>query len=193
MTTIHIKTETSELSTHRIFNDDELIKSCVEYVKDKLLVNPPIVVYGKQVYQHRSIGFYSDFSNGYYYSGQFAKSLPLSEVLKKLLSEINTYFNTDYNGILVNKYCNGNDYIGAHSDNEVFLSNIGVVSLSYGASRTFRIRTKCDKKILLDIPTVSNEIIKMSGNFQKEYTHEIPIESKIKEERYSFTFRKHNI
>ena len=39
----------------------------------------------------------------------------------------------------------------------------------------------------------NNMLIHMGGDFQKEFTHEIPIESKIKEERYSFTFRKHKI
>ena len=31
----------------------------------------------------------------------------------------------------------------------------------------------------------------MAGDFQKEFTHEIPAEKKIKEGRISFTFRKH--
>ena len=39
--------------------------------------------------------------------------------------------------------------------------------------------------------TKSYEIIHMGGNFQKEFTHEIPIEKKIKEKRISFTFRYH--
>ena len=33
----------------------------------------------------------------------------------------------------------------------------------------------------------------MGGDFQKEFTHEIPIEKKIKLPRYSFTLRKHLI
>ena len=31
---------------------------------DKLIKNPPITVYGKRAYQHRSIGFFSDESIG---------------------------------------------------------------------------------------------------------------------------------
>ena len=34
----------------------------------------------------------------------------------------------------------------------------------------------------MDIPTISNSIIHMSGDFQKEFTHGIPIEKKITEE-----------
>jgi alkylated DNA repair dioxygenase AlkB len=37
----------------------------------------------------------------------------------------------------------------------------------------------------------SCDIIFMSGDFQKEFTHEIPKQLKIKEPRYSFTFRHH--
>jgi hypothetical protein len=33
----------------------------------------------------------------------------------------------------------------------------------------------------------------MGGKFQELYTHEIPKQTKIKESRISFTFRKHNM
>lgn len=46
-------------------------------------------------------------------------------------------------------------------------------------------------KIVQDIITKNNYLIQMAGNFQKEFTHEIPIEKKVKEVRYSFTFRTH--
>ena len=46
-------------------------------------------------------------------------------------------------------------------------------------------------KIVQDIITRNNHLIQMAGNFQKEFTHEIPIEKYVKEVRYSFTFRKH--
>ncbi len=92
----------------------------------------------------------------------------------------------------MNKYINGNDYIGAHSDDETSLDKCSVVCISYGAVRKFRIKDKKTKKTVIDIPTISNNILHMGGDFQKEFTHEIPIEKKIKEVRYSFTFRKHN-
>ena len=33
----------------------------------------------------------------------------------------------------------------------------------------------------------------MKGEFQKEFTHEIPVQKKVKNCRYSLTFRKHLI
>jgi alkylated DNA repair dioxygenase AlkB len=72
------------------------------------------------------------------------------------------------------------------------LDKSGVVAISYGATRKFRIRDKITKEIVVDIPTLSNNIMHMGGDFQKEFTHEIPIEKTVKDARYSFTFRNHN-
>jgi alkylated DNA repair dioxygenase AlkB len=119
------------------------------------------------------------------------KAQPLTENLRLLLNYINNKFESDFNGILVNKYRDGNDYISEHSDNEKEISDKGVISVSYGAVRKFRIRNKITKKIIKNIPTENYQIIEMAGNFQKEFLHGIPIEKKVKDERISFTFRKH--
>ena len=75
--------------------------------------------------------------------------------------------------------------------NFYLINKKGVVAISVGASRIFRIRDKLSKHIIEDVPTISNHIIHMGGDFQKEFTHEIPIDRTCVEERYSFTFRKH--
>lgn len=188
-----IKTEKSFLSTYKVYELDKLLENCIEEIQNLLLDEPQIIVYGKPAIQHRSIGFFSNDSIGYYYSGQLAKSMQLTPNLFILLKIINEKFKTNFNGILINKYKNGMCYISAHSDDEKNLGSCGVVAISRGAIRKFRIRDKITKKRIIDIPTISNEIIHMGENFQKEFTHEIPIEKKIKEERYSFTFRKHTI
>ena len=84
----------------------------------------------------------------------------------------------EFNGILVNKYMDGNDYISAHSDDETGLDLVGVVSISYGSERIFRIRNKATKEIICDELTTHCSILHMVGNFQKLYTHEIPIQKK---------------
>lgn len=188
-----LKTENSALILHDIdIETAKLIEKCVQVCDSELIVNPEIKIFGKTYHQHRSIGFYSNTSQGYYYSGQLAVSKKLHTCMVELLNYINKKFSYDYNGILVNKYLNGEDYIGKHSDDESGLEQrVGVVSMSYGAIRKFRIRNKETNKIEIDVPTEPNKIIQMYGNFQKEFTHEIPVEKKVKEVRYSFTFRKH--
>jgi len=188
-----IKTEKSFLNVLLCEEYSDLIQKCIGEVKDELLIKPPIQLYGKIVYQQRNIGFFSNESIGYYYSGQLAKAKPLLQYTDKLIKIINDRFGTNYNGILVNYYEDGNNYISDHSDDEKNLDIGGVISISYGAVRKFRIRDKLTKKIIMDIPTTSNSIIHMGGDFQKEFTHGIPIEKNIKTERYSLTFRKHTV
>ena len=108
-----------------------------------------------------------------------------------LLTHVNDIFGTNYNGILVNKYKTGADYISAHSDDDKNLDDTGVVAISYGATRKFRVRDKKTKNIVRDIPLTSYSMIQMGGKFQQEFTHEVPVEKKIMDERISFTFRKH--
>jgi alkylated DNA repair dioxygenase AlkB len=169
-----------------------LVAQCVKTVDSELDVRPQIMVFGKVCHQNRSVGFYSDTSKGYNYSSSLTPSKKKHPCLRELLIYINDKFDYDYNGILINKYSGGEDYIGKHSDDEKGLdSRVGVVALSYGTVRTFRIRNKETGSIVKDVPTEPNKIIQMAGDFQKEFTHEIPIQKKVNGTRYSFTFRKH--
>jgi alkylated DNA repair dioxygenase AlkB len=114
--------------------------------------------------------------------------------MTELLSIVNKMMGAQFNGILVNKYMDGNDYISAHSDDEGSLDQkAGVAFISYGTERIFRIRNKVDKKIVFNESTTHCSIMHMGGEFQNLYTHEIPIQKKIKTARISFTFREHII
>ena len=176
------------------FVDKELLEQCVSYVEPQLEERPEIIIYGKPCKQARNVGFFSDTSIGYKYSKKLMKSKPLSNCMTELLDIINKMMRAEFNGVLVNKYMDGSDYISAHSDDETSLdTTIGVVSISYGAERIFRIRNKNDKSIVCDEPTTHCGILHMGVNFQKVYTHEIPIQKKIKESRISFTFDKHTV
>ena len=185
-----IKTDRSFL-TQQPLNNITLVGECVEEIKEKLLTKPPIKIRGKEMNQRRDIGFFSNESIGYQYSGQMAASQPLTPALLVLLDTVNTMYEASFNGILVNRYQDGTDYISAHSDNEKMLDKVGVVSVSYGGQRTFRIRNKSTKAIVQDIRLLPGLILHMGGEFQKEFTHEIPVEKRVKDTRYSFTFRKH--
>jgi hypothetical protein len=185
----HIKTRNSLLYTIDNFvNNDLYYNLCNDLILDE---NPCIYIFGKKCIMHRSIGFYSDKSIGYKYSGQISQSKKLLDWMKILLNKINNYLNTNFNGILINKYKDGNDYIGAHSDDESALSNnSSVACISLGEERIFRIKNKLTKE-KLDIITKPGQLLVMEKNFQKEFTHEIPIQKKKKNIRISLTFRYH--
>lgn len=157
-----------------------------------LNIKPEILVYGRICRQQRDVGFYSDESEGYHYSKTLSKAFPMTEELKALMTQVNTHLETKFNGILINRYNTGHDYLSAHSDSETGLDRNGMVAgLSYGAVRKFRIRAKKTKEIKLDYDLQPGTLYVMDGAFQQNYTHEIPIQKKIKDPRISLTFRTH--
>lgn len=173
------------------FKDLDLIDKCISDIQDKLVHKPEIKVFGKICHQPRDVGFFSDESVGYKYSRQIMRSQSLTSSLSSLLDMVNKEFNANFNGILVNLYVDGNDSIGDHSDDEASIGKEGVIAISTGAVRKFRIRDKSSRKIVKDIPMEHGMILQMCGDFQKEFTHGIPVEKRIKESRISFTFRYH--
>lgn len=173
------------------FDDPDLISSCVSDVVPLLDERPIIRVYGRECHQNRNVGFFSDDSVGYHYSRQLAKSKALTPNLKTLLQKINVDTDSDFNGILVNQYLDGTQSIGKHSDDESGIGRNGVVAISSGATRKFRVRLKDTGAILKDVPVSHLSVLHMGGKFQDEFTHEIPVERRIHDPRISFTFRHH--
>jgi alkylated DNA repair dioxygenase AlkB len=192
--TILIDSKQSRLVTMDLSRDEEcmnLIEKCVEQIKDKLECKPPIKIYGKICHQQRDVGFFSDIVEYFNYSGNTKKAQSLGFEMNELLDKMNNMMNYKFNAILINRYNDGNDYIGSHADNEyIYQDNISCIS--YGQERIFRIRDM-NKKRVIDIPMSNGQVISMQGEFQKHFYHEIPKQNKkkINNTRYSFTFRKH--
>ena len=195
--TVLYEQDGAQLVERSFVKDSNLIKLVVDEVKPLLEKKPEVFVYGKWRHQQRNVGFFSDESYGYFYSNQCARSQALSPALKTLLAAINDEYGAEFNGMLINHYENGTDKISAHADDETALdSNVGVVTLSWGAQRTFRIRQKVPNKtgpVVCDAKTKNCVALQMRGpRFQIDLTHEIPEQKKVLGERVSITFRKHD-
>ena len=66
--------------------------------------------------------------------------LPILEQLKDIVSDL---LNCDFNFVLVNRYKDGQDYMGEHQDNEKDLdNNAPIASISLGQNREFVFRHK---------------------------------------------------
>ena len=173
------------------FDNEQLLLDAINETITQLEVRPEIEVFGKICHQNSNVGFFSNDSIGYSYSRRLARSIPLTPSLIILLEQINEFTNSNFNGILINHYESGTDSIGAHSDDEKGLGRNGVVAISMGATRKFRIRDKKTKKIVKDVEMEPCSIIHMGGDFQQEFTHEIPVQKRVAGARTSFTFRYH--
>lgn len=192
---LRVSNERSKLYTFEGYLEPELATELLSYFSSSecpLTADPTFKMYGKVNVMHRRIGFFSDVSRGYPFSKQMQPSLPLTDTLKMLIYRVNESLGTNFNGILVNHYRDGTDSIGRHSDKEITLANGVVAGISLGVSRIFRIREVGEKSpILADINTTHNQLLLMTGDFQRDFTHEIPKSLKVKGERVSLTFRTH--
>ena len=121
---VPIRTARSFLAIGTLEREERvLLDRCAAYAAEgRLVVKPPVVVMGKPCRQQRNVGFFSDTSTGYRYSGQCMKAQPLGPEMGSLLALVNRRYQAEFNGILVNHYLDGEDYIGAHSDDESALA-----------------------------------------------------------------------
>jgi alkylated DNA repair dioxygenase AlkB len=99
-----------------------------------------------------------------------------------------------WNGALVNWYKDGSHYIGPHSDSEKDLvKGAPILSYSFGAERTFRLKKKTDAKegeiSKFDFITKNGSMIAMCGDCQNEYKHEITKTAKKVGPRINVTIR----
>ena len=210
----------------RVFGDDTaaldvapvtLPQSYIDHLNEvELDIHPPIVVWGRQCRMKRRVRFFSMVnedgsmaSSGYSYSNQTSESHQMDTVMIKLTHMVNSHFGEGYNGILFNRYLNGTEYISAHSDDERGLGTGGVIALVFGQPRVFRIRKRTPgsktNPIVYDFEPEQYFgdqpfVMRMSGNFQKWYTHEVPERKSLQDksdpesrqfERTSLTWRNH--
>lgn len=154
-----------------------------------------VKVYGRMVEQPRESFYMADDGHPYKYSGidrppekWEVAIVEMKKILNKLMTEIEPE-HPPLNAVLGNKYSDGTDYIGSHSDNESDLNPLAfIVSVSLGSSRDFIFTHKTTKQ-KVKICLKPGSIILMGGDCQKNWKHEVPKRLKVKDPRINLTFR----
>ena len=99
--------------------------------------------------------------------------LDLKEKIEPRVNKLG--INIGFNSVLINKYRNGLDSQGWHSDDEKELGPDPVIaSLSLGATRTFEIRLKDNHEKKISIPLTHGSLLVMSGRTQSLSQHRVP-------------------
>ena len=175
----------------------DMIKAAVDACTPLLEERPPLPdMYGKKCNMNRNVGFFAnpEQSYGYFYSKQLSVAKPPPEAAQTLIEMINERFGARMNGMLINEYIDGNNYISDHSDDEHGIDkSIGVLAISFGVERILRIKRKGVPGSVCDAPTKSCHALLMAGDdFQAKLTHGVPTSKRVTERRVSITFRVHN-
>jgi len=151
----------------------------------------PITVFGKKYLQPRLTSLHSINNQTYKYSGITMNPEPMSPTLLDILTKIKTVEQHEFTSVLLNKYRNGKDSNGWHSDDEKELGkNPIIASVSLGAERFFHLRHKKNKHERHKIKLAHGSLLIMGGEMQHHWQHQIAKTQKQIGPRINLTFRK---
>lgn len=148
----------------------------------------PIKIFGKEVMQPRLTAWYGD--KPYTYSGITMQPKLWTPALRTIQEKIETAAKVKFNTALLNLYRNGKDSMGWHRDNEKELGiNPVIGSVSFGATRVFKLRHYISKKETQTIELTNGSFLLMSGSTQHHWEHQVTKTSKDVGARINITFR----
>lgn len=127
------------------------------------------------------------FGPGYTYSGVEQQPAAFPPFLEDLRYRLCERFNFPFNGVLLNYYRDGKDYMGWHRDNEKSMDQRCIASASFGTERRFSVRSIHSGK-KTDILLESGSLLLMN-NLQQNWQHAIPRSLRTPGERINLTFR----
>lgn len=148
-------------------------------------------IYGKEYRQPRLVALYADGGTKYDYSGISLHPLPFTDLLREIKRRIEDCTDASFNAVFLNLYRDHNDSMGFHSDDEKELGkNPTIVSLTFGATRTFIMKHKFKKEIpLVKIPLEAGTVLLMKGSTQHNWKHGINKQTQPCGPRVNLTFR----
>jgi alkylated DNA repair dioxygenase AlkB len=148
-----------------------------------------IRMFGRVVDSPRLSAWIGDADATYRYSGTPFMPKPWTDSLAALRDRVAEACGARFNSVLANLYRDGNDRMGWHSDDEPELGAEPVIaSLSLGEERSFRFRAKAGGEVVgIELPHGS--LLRMAGQTQRLYKHELPVRRRVAGARMNLTFR----
>jgi alkylated DNA repair dioxygenase AlkB len=139
----------------------------------------------------RLTAWYGEPGRSYTYSTITMEPKPWTEPLVEIKSRIELVSGTSFNTVLLNLYRSGQDAVGWHSDDEPELGEMPVIgSVSFGATRTFRLRHKKRKEQRIELELTHGSYLLMRGTTQRFWKHQVPRREDRVEPRINLTFRR---
>ena len=126
----------------------------------------------------------------YSYSGLTMQPEPWTAQLLKIKGRAEQLSGYRFNGVLLNRYRTGRDGMSWHSDDEAELGpNPAIASVSFGASRRFRLRHRTRKGGKFTIDLSHGSLLVMARATQHHWQHSLSKTAKSVGERINLTFR----
>ncbi|MES2565500.1 MAG: alpha-ketoglutarate-dependent dioxygenase AlkB [Bacteroidota bacterium] len=186
-----IKLRDGELLYHPAFfnklQSDIILKSLLEKIEWK---QDKIMMYGKELPLPRLSAWYGDNNKSYTYSGIKLNPLPWTSELLEIKEKIEAEAKVKFSSVLLNRYRDGQDYVGWHTDAEKELGKNPIIgSVNFGATRKFQLRRIDDHKEKYEVDLKHGTFLVMQGATQHFWQHQVPKTAIKIGERINLTFR----
>ena len=148
-------------------------------------------LFGREVESPRLSCWIGDPDAVYTYSGTRFAPHAWTPACAELRERVSVLCDERYNSVLCNLYRDGRDSMGWHSDDEAELGpEPCIASLSFGATRRFRLRHRRDPALRLELDLASGSLLLMAGATQRNYRHDLPKSARVLRPRINLTFRR---
>jgi alkylated DNA repair dioxygenase AlkB len=149
-----------------------------------------IRLFAREVDSPRLSSWIGDEDAAYTYSGTRFQPRPWPPALAGIRRRLACELDCRFNSVLANRYRDGRDYMGWHSDNESELGpQPAIASLSLGATRRFVLKHRRETSHKLELPLAHGSLLVMRGDTQANYRHSLPRTARPVGERINLTFR----
>lgn len=150
-----------------------------------------IRLFGREHASPRLSCWIGDPGARYRYSGTLFEPHPWPPELAAVRERLSEALGSRFNSVLANRYRDGSDTMGWHSDDEPELGPEPLIaSLSLGATRRFLLRHRAEPSRRLALELAHGSLLVMSGRTQRFYRHALPRTRRPVGERVNLTFRR---
>lgn len=185
--------------SHVDYDAHWLTKAEADRIFETLLEETPwrqgsLTLFGRTVLEPRLTAWFGD--RDYTYSGRTLRACPWPDTVRLLRDRVMASTGANFNSVLLNRYRDGKDSMGLHSDDEPELgSNPVIASVSLGAARRFLVEPKRPRgepkprSAGREWSLEHGSLLVMGGRCQHDFKHGVPKAAAVSGERINLTFR----
>ena len=148
-------------------------------------------LFGREVDSPRLSCWIGDADATYVYSRVRYVPRAWPDALLRIRERLRAQCGIEFNGVLANRYRDGSDGMGWHSDDEPEIdAGVPIASLSLGATRRFTLRHRADPALRSAIELEHGSLLLMAGGMQRHWQHALPKTTRAIGPRINLTFRR---
>ncbi len=169
--------------------------STANVLQDELISGVPwqihrIRIFGRLVDSPRLSCWMGDAGAAYRYSGVSFAPVSWLPALVPVRERLQMETGHPFNSVLLNRYRDGRDCMGWHSDDEPELGpQPFIASLSLGQTRRFSLKHRTRPELRASVELRHGDLLLMGGDTQRHYRHALPRTTRTVGERINLTFR----